>query len=103
MIPMVSADPDVWQPLDELSSRPTSSVTDEGLHVGVLGETDQVQLVVMVGQERFRTVPQAEKQADVARRSQHRADVQFVRVGGHSFSFLHECFPDPTALVRGAD
>jgi hypothetical protein len=83
-------------------SRHPPAIADERRPLTIFGEANQIEVVVVIGEDRFGFVAQAQEKVNVSRRPQHGAGVELMGVGGDAFDFLHKGFPHPAALVGGA-
>jgi hypothetical protein len=54
----------------------------------VLGETDKIQVIVMIRENRFRLVAEAHEQVNVSGSPQHGAGIELMGVGRGLFDFL---------------
>src|SRR5215831_4202014 len=67
----------------------------------IFREADEVEMVVMIGKNRFGLVAEVHKELNVSRRAQHGAGIKFVGVGRHSLNFADQGFSHTLAPMSG--
>ena len=71
--------------------------------LAVFGEADQIQMVVVVGENRFRLVAETHEQMNIPASTQHRAGKELMGIGRNQFDFAYQRFSHTPALVGGID
>ena len=71
--------------------------------LAVFGETDQIQMIVVVGENRFRLVAETHEQMNIPACTQHRAGKELMGIGRNQFDFAYQRFSHTPALVGGID
>lgn len=67
----------------------------------IFGKAEQIEVIVVVGENGFSLVPEVQKELNVARRAQHRTGVKFMCIRGRAFDFIDQGFPHTPALMGG--
>jgi hypothetical protein len=57
--------------------------------LAIFGEADKIQVVVVIGENRFRLVAEAHEKVDVPGGAQHGAGKEFMGIDGNSFDFAN--------------
>lgn len=65
----------------------------------IFGETDQIHVVVVIGEDRFGLVTEAEEKLYVPGRPEHGARIKFMGIGRYALNFPHQLFPHTLTLV----
>jgi hypothetical protein len=73
-----------------------------GILLTVFGEADKIQMVIVVGKNRFRLVPKAHEKVNVSGGVQHRAGIKLVALGRNLFDFMNQRFCYPLVLMGRA-
>lgn len=67
----------------------------------IFGEADQVEMVIMIGKNRFGLVPEVEEELNISGCTQHGTGVKFVGIGCRSFELADQRFPHSSVLTFG--
>src|SRR5690348_11371790 len=65
----------------------------------ILGKTDEIEVVVVVGQHGFRFIAEIQEEENVPGGAQHRAGIELMGIDRDPFDLLDQRFPHPKALV----
>jgi len=65
----------------------------------ILGETDEIQVVVVVGQHGFCLIAEIQEELNIPSGPQHRAGIELMGLGRGSFDLSDQGFPHPTVLL----
>ena len=69
--------------------------------LAIFCETDEIQVVVVVGKHGFRLVAETQEKANIPGCAQHGAGVKFVGIGRGSFNFVDEGLSHSLTLISG--
>jgi hypothetical protein len=70
--------------------------------LAIFGETNEIEVVVVVGENSFRLVAETQEKVNVPGRAQHGAGIEFMGIGRDPFDFPDQRFSHSLALLGGA-